>query len=323
VVTKYIIITSINAPGEAVTRFAKWKDWQVVVVGDLKTPEGWQHDDVIYLNLDQQYDLFGDFAHSIPQNTYARKMFGYAYVIKHGADVIFESDDDNIPYKDTDKTVNDLLDGDRTEGERYRSNTGWTNVYKLFGTSRCWPRGFPLEFIKQDRTEEGVDNKPWAVAQFLVDRDPDTDAIYRMTDGHAVYFLPDRKIILDEGTYCPFNSQATLWTREAFPLMFLPVGISDRVRDILRGYMATACLWKAGRSVAFFGPGVFQKRNSHDLHDDFMQEIPLYQNADSWSRLLRGSPGYHEALKRLVDTGDIHEVNLKIYDLFLSAAGLQ
>lgn len=36
---KYIVITSIHYPTEAVRRFSEIEDWQVVVVADLKTPK--------------------------------------------------------------------------------------------------------------------------------------------------------------------------------------------------------------------------------------------------------------------------------------------
>jgi hypothetical protein len=320
-VTKFVVITSINEPNEAIAKFAKWKDWQTVVVGDRKTPEPWKCPGVRYLGIEEQYDLFGDFAHMIPENTYTRKMLGYAYAIKHGAEAIFESDDDNIPYSDTPALIQDLLDSNRREGDRYASDSGWVNIYKLFGAVKCWPRGFPLAFLK-DKPKDGTGSNPWGIVQLLVDGEPDTDAIYRMTDGKAIYFMPDGQIILDEGTYCPVNSQATVWTKETFPLMFLPIGISDRVTDILRGLMATACLWQSGRSVAYYSPGVFQRRNAHNLHDDFVQEFFLYENSHYWSRLLLGPNSFPDALRRLVGVGAFHKINLQAYSLFLEAAGL-
>ena len=35
---KFIVITSIFPPTEAIEKFAKLKDWKVVLVGDIKTP---------------------------------------------------------------------------------------------------------------------------------------------------------------------------------------------------------------------------------------------------------------------------------------------
>jgi len=328
---KFIIITTINQPTQAVFEFNKWQDWRVIVVGDRKTPADWSCDGVIYLGIEEQYTQFGELARVIPENTYIRKMLGYVYAIRCGATAIFESDDDNIPYESAERVVNELLESSNRSGfERRRSDRQWLNVYGLFGAPSCWPRGFPLEYLKDPGCEPqpGVDGHPWAVVQFLADEDPDVDAIYRMVDGSPCYFGRDRQYILDSGTYCPFNSQATLWTRETFPLLFLPLGVFDRVTDILRGYMATTALWKMGLSVSYASPVVYQKRNLHNLHKDFLQEIPLYANAASWcSQLLDIEASqplefYRTAIRLLEDQGLFLADNATAYDLFLRSAGL-
>ena len=324
--SKFVIITTINEPSEAISRFCEWLGWQVVVVGDRKTPVNWSLRGITYLGLEQQYDEFGEFARLLPENTYLRKMIGYLYAIKNGASAIFETDDDNLPYNDACKVVDTILESaDRLSGDRVRSENGWLNIYKNFGAPNCWPRGFPLQFVKDESSNSrlGIDNKQWAIMQFLADVDPDVDAVYRMLDGKLIYFARDRRFILDEGTYCPFNSQATLWLPEAFPLLFLPVGVSDRVADILRGYIAISSLWENNYSLAYSSPVVFQNRNEHDLFVDFQQEIMLYQRATAWSRLLGDIKGrgmaecYREAIRKLSKEGAVPLECLDTYDLFL------
>src|SRR6266542_1662380 len=115
----FLIITTINSPSEAILGFRNWADWHLIVVGDRKTPAGWSCDGVTFLGLDEQYRMFGDLASVIPENTYTRKMFGYAYAIQQGATAIFESDDDNIPYVDAAHCVETFLaDSTRSFGER-------------------------------------------------------------------------------------------------------------------------------------------------------------------------------------------------------------
>jgi len=328
---KFIVITTIHNPSEAVKQFRTWPDWQVVVVGDCKTPSDWVCDRVVFLGIEKQYKLFGDFAHRIPENSYTRKMLGYVYAICKGADVIFETDDDNIPYPGARECIETfLMEDNRFSGERYSSISGWINIYELFGNSRCWPRGFPIQFIKEapQQRAAGLDDKPWGVVQFLADEDPDVDAIFRMVHGGSFYFEKDRKIIPDEGAFCPFNSQATLWTRDVFPLMFLPLGVSDRVTDILRGYIATSALWQMGHSVLYASPIVYQNRNSHNLHKDFLQEIPLYVNAELWCSRLRKIKSknptvfYRTAIRMLERDETFSMDNLTAYDLFLKNSGL-
>ena len=91
---KFLIITSINSPTEAVKKFAAFKDWQVIVVGDKKTPKDWTCNNVVYIPCEEQNGF------ELPYNHYARKMIGYQYAIEHGAFVIAETDDDNIPKED-------------------------------------------------------------------------------------------------------------------------------------------------------------------------------------------------------------------------------
>lgn len=329
--TKYIVITSINPPSEAILKFREWPDWQVVVAGDRKTPIGWACDGVIFLGIEEQYKLFGALAGVIPENTYARKMLGYVYAIQHGAAVILDSDDDNIAYDDAQKSVDKfVIDPSRALGERRSSASGWLNVYLLFGVRKCWPRGFPIEEIKNASIngKAGCDNRSWAIVQFLSDEDPDVDAIYRMVDGSPCYFARDRQFILDAGSYCPVNSQATLWTAETFPLLFLPIGVFDRVTDILRGYIVTAALWRMGFSVTYASPIVYQKRNVHNLHKDFLQEIPLYANAVSWCRQLKEikantAVGFYRMAIRMLERQNVFSMNNSAaYDLFLRTANL-
>jgi hypothetical protein len=329
--TKFIIITSINQPNKAISDYRKWDGWQVVVVGDRKSPKKWQLEGVTFLGIDVQYTEFGEIAKAIPENTYTRKILGYVYAIKRGATAIFETDDDNLPYDDAFSHVEEQLSSiDRITYQRLRSDIGWLNIYNAFGAQKCWPRGFPLEFINNTASAgtTGKDSKPWGAVQFLADEDPDVDAVYRMLGGNPTYFARERQYVLDEGTYCPINSQATLWLPEMFPLLFLPLGVPDRVTDILRGYIALACLWKIGKSIAYASPVVYQKRNSHNLFNDFKQEMQLYTNANSWSHILlkiKGSSAgacYVSALQKLIEVKAIPEKNLEVYDMFLKTAGL-
>lgn len=330
---KYVVITSIHEPTAAIRAFREWDGWEVVVVGDRKTPIGlWNLDGVTYLGMDRQR---GPLAESIPENTYTRKMLGYAYAIRHGAEYILDSDDDNTPYPgavdDVDRII---LAEDWTKGERVRTRAGWFNPYSHLGARGLWPRGFPLELVHGigAKAEPGIGSDPWAVVQFMADADPDVDAIGRMMHPAGAYFdLCDAQMMIlpDRGIFAPINSQATLWTAEAFPLLFLPQGVSDRVTDILRGYMAQACLWRMGYVAAFAGALVKQDRNPHDLAEDMRQEIPLYVNAADWCRRLEQIGGdsaaaaFRGALQTLAEIGAIPKINLEVYGMFLREAGLE
>ncbi len=322
---KFIVITSINGPTDAVCEFAKWSGWNTVVVGDRKSPRNWACDGVTFLSIDAQRSEFPKLSGLVPENTYVRKMFGYLHAMRRGAKAIFETDDDNIPYPGAQDVVEQDLTGGHAHVPSVRSDGGWVNVYPEFGAKTCWPRGYPLHALNDPRmsVREGREVLPWGILQYLADEDPDVDAIFRMTRSEPVYFARNRTLRLDKGSYSPFNSQATLWLEEFFPLLFLPVGISDRVTDILRGYMALSCLWRNERTLRFSSPVVYQKRNAHNLLSDFEQEIDLYRHGDRWSKLLLGVAGdtpenaFRSAVNMLIRERAIPDVNDVAYQAFI------
>jgi len=110
--------------------------------------------------------------------------------------------------------------------------------------------------------------------------DPDVDAIYRLTNNTPVYFDKRDKIVLEERTLCPFNSQNTFFRKETFPLLFLPAFVNFRFTDILRGLVAQPLLWSMGFKLGFGQATVIQKRNPHDYLKDFDSEIPCYLHTE-------------------------------------------
>jgi hypothetical protein len=326
---KFVIITSIYPATEAVRAFAAWPGWTTVVVGDRKSPPDWCSDGVVYLSLEDQLARAPDFCRHLPENTYTRKMVGYLYAFAHGAQAIFESDDDNIPYAGASAVVDGHLARRGALHPALAAGSGWVNIYERFGAQGTWPRGFPMQKLKAaDRAiEEQPQALPWGVLQYLADGDPDVDAVYRMVDGGEVHFARERACSLARGSYTPFNSQATLWVPEAFPLMFLPLGVPDRVTDILRGYIALACLWAHDRTLGLASPVVYQVRNVHNLLKDFEQEIDLYRHGDRWSREFQQvsaadtlGDSFRAVLQFLVLQRTLPAMNIEAYGDFLRAA---
>lgn len=322
---KFVIITSINAATDAVRAFAAWNGWTTIVVGDRKSPKDWACDGVVYLSLDEQLKVAPDFCRHLPENTYTRKMVGYLYAFSKGAEAIFESDDDNIPYPGAEAVVEAHLAHRGALRPALASDCGWVNIYDAFGAPHTWPRGYPMHKLKAADAghREDATALPWGVLQYLADGDPDVDAVYRMTHGAETWFARQRELSLARGSYTPFNSQATLWVPETFPLMFLPLGVPDRVTDILRGYIALACLWANGQTLGCASPVVYQIRNAHNLLRDFEQEIDLYRHGDHWSRDLQACDGggmaqsFRSALQILIAQNSVPAMNLDAYGEFL------
>ena len=100
---KFIVITTINSPSEAILEFAKLEDHKLIVVADLKTPKNWkiENENVIFVSIEEQLASKLHIYESLPWNHYSRKMFGYLKAIKLGAEQIIDTDDDNYPLDNT------------------------------------------------------------------------------------------------------------------------------------------------------------------------------------------------------------------------------
>lgn len=274
---KWIIITSINSPNTVLEKFSRMKGWNLLVVGDKKTPDNWHLDNCTYLSPEQQMSLGYNILKYQPWNHYSRKNVGYLYAIEHGADIIWETDDDNIPMETWPNYLEESAVVRSLDTERDTAN-----VYLNFGVEGIWPRGFPLQDIadatKLTCTAPMLTRVP--VQQGLADNDPDVDAIYRLTKASLICF--DKKaepVALRKGTFCPFNSQNTAWYRSGFWGLLLFGSIPSRVTDIWRGYFVQRLLWEMDSQLLFLPPSVWQDRNVHDLIKDFKEEEMLYMSS--------------------------------------------
>ena len=87
-----VVITSIFAPTEAVTKFANLPNYQLVVAGDKKSPADWHEANVTYLDVAAQEALGFRMSEKLPFNHYGRKMMGYLHAIREGAEVIVDTE---------------------------------------------------------------------------------------------------------------------------------------------------------------------------------------------------------------------------------------
>ena len=205
-------------------------------------------------------------------------MMGYLYAMQNGADIIIDTDDDNIPY------TNWKFPGFDESFVSSQKDLGWVNIYHYFSDQAIWPRGLPLRNINDSRDklqwQNGKQEQKVGIWQGLADEDPDVDAIYRLTSDMPCNFLKKEPVVLEKGTVCPFNSQNTAIRKEFFPLLFLPSFVTFRFTDILRGIIAQPILWQEGYKLGFTEATVVQKRNEHDYFKDFESEVPMYLHTE-------------------------------------------
>ena len=270
-----VCITSIQRATTAVKKFCALPVQKVIVAGDLSSPLDYElnHEKLDYLLQKQQNTEFPELSASLPWKSYTRKNIAFATAIKYNAELIIDTDDDNIPYEDF-----EILPFDSTY---YVTDPeiGFINIYKAFTEQNIWPRGFPLPLLKnEDNFSDTLSQSKISVGiwQGLADGDPDVDAIYRLVVNSPCIFYRREPIVLNPGTWTPFNSQNTIFRKEVFPLLYIPHSVSFRYSDILRSWVAQPILWAAGYRLGFTRATVFQERNPHDYMKDFESEIPMY-----------------------------------------------
>jgi STELLO glycosyltransferases len=274
-VSSYLVITSVATADNHVLREYSTQAGKygrgLIVIGDKKSPLDFELPGCDFYSIERQKNLSCSLPSLLPTNHYSRKNVGYLVAAHSGADIIIETDDDNLPYKEfwQERTLHH-------NGLTFE-NAGWVNAYRHFSAANIWPRGFALNCVQQP-TPSSIQqtNIACPIQQGLADENPDVDAIYRLTLPLPVKFEAAEAIALGRGAICPFNSQNTTWFKEAFPLLYLPSFCSFRMTDIWRSFVAQRVAWECDWHILFHKSTVWQERNSHNLLKDFQDEIPGY-----------------------------------------------
>ena len=273
---KCIIITTINKPTETILKHINNINYDVIIVGDNKTPDDYKELNCIYLDVPSQKKLFPELSELLPYNHYCRKNLGYLYAIKKGYKIIYETDDDNIPCDNFDHILKYKPTNMITE-----QNIEWINIFKYFtNDSHIWPRGFPLSLLKNKSNFliQPTDHTP-SIINGLVENDPDVDALFRIICIHqnTIQWDKDKCVLIDNKNMCVFNTQNTFWLNpDLFICLLLPCSVSFRYCDILRGIISNIILKKTNNYMMYLSPNVTQIRNEHDLLSDFKSEYEMY-----------------------------------------------
>jgi hypothetical protein len=277
---KCIIITTINKYEDTfIDKYTSY-DFDIIIVGDLKTPHNsYENKPLIYLHPEQSYN---NIHMDLPFNHYCRKNIGYLYAINNNYDIIFDTDDDNCPldiFNDWDninKKHSELIIGPR-----------YPNIYSLFTNLHIWPRGYPLELINKENkintkkeTDTHIENI--GIYQSIANGDPDVDSIFRLTNQNYsldITFHDNKAFILDKNVYTQANTQITFWIcKDLFHLLYIPSTVSFRFCDILKMYIAQKCMWEYNKLLCYISPIVKQIRNNHNLMNDFISEYSMFIN---------------------------------------------
>jgi hypothetical protein len=267
---KIIVTTTIYPKTEAIERFDDMSDWELIVVGDLKTPKNYHLNKGLYVSPEDQVKIDPKLSDAIGWNMIQRRNFGLLLAYQHGADIVAVVDDDNVPY---DNWGENLVLGQEIETNFYETDQLCFDPVGATNYPNLWHRGFPLQLLSQ-RDYSKVSRKkivPDVQADFW-NGDPDIDAICRME--HAPNCDFDRSCFpIASNKPSPFNSQNTFLLRHVIPDYFIFPHVG-RMDDIWPSYYVQS----RGHTVVYCEPTVVQKRNEHDLTVDFNKEIIGYQN---------------------------------------------
>ena len=263
---KFIISTTINPPTIAIKKFDNFKDWTLIVVGDLKTPKNYKLKNGIYLSSKDQNLLDRKLSNIIGWNCIERRNLGIVLAKKYDADVIALVDDDNIPYKDWGKN---LLVGKKKLINTYQVKTPVFDPINVTKYKNLWHRGFPVNLLDQRKaTPIGKKKITIQVQADFWNGDPDIDAITR------IMFKPKCKFEKNIFPFyskkiSPFNSQNTFLSSDLLKDYFL-FPDQGRMHDIWASYFLQ---YRRNINVVYNKASVFQKRNIHTSAKDLSDEL--------------------------------------------------
>lgn len=274
---KIIVTTTINPPTEAIKKYLSFKDWFLIVVGDLKTPHKEfkrlekKYKNFKYLDPEVQEKKYKRISDLIGWNCIQRRNIGFLEAYNMGAEIIATVDDDNIPY---DFWGKNLYVNKEIYIDLYEPITDVFDPLSVTEYNYLWHRGFPIQLLKNKNKikYKGKVKRKVLVQADLWNGDPDIDAVARIAYSPRVKFK-SIKYPFSSNKISPFNSQNTFLSREVIPYYACLPGIG-RMDDIWGSYILQ---FYFPNCVVYNKPTVYQKRNIHNIVSDLKKEIIGYE----------------------------------------------
>mmetsp|Transcript_16910 Transcript_16910/g.36720 ORF Transcript_16910/g.36720 Transcript_16910/m.36720 type:complete len:600 (-) Transcript_16910:2443-4242(-) len=314
---RWVVLTSPPDHCDYGKEFEKLSGWCVVVVADTKKArfgapkvEGDGPEKVVFLGENEQKKLGYGISEHVPWDHFGRKNIGYLYAIQHGAKRVFDTACDHNLMSPLSKQVTVSSLNKQTVSADFKmldkgSSSALFNPFDQVSVrlwtqhkspGKVWPRGFPLDNILSTEKErsgpfgvssEGImteskmaDTSDFGVIASLSTREPDVDAIYRMTKKLPLHITTrDARYVLNKGVVMPYNAQSSVHTQFSLWGLVLPLSVRERVSDIWRSYMVQRLLWDLGKHVVAVSPFVEHTRVYHTTIEDFEAEEDLYRKA--------------------------------------------
>lgn len=277
---KFIVTTTINEPSEEIFAFSSLPQWQMIVVGDKKTPhEEYQKiNNIIYLHPEEQHKKYPKLSSMLGWNTIQRRNIGFIEAYKMGCDILATVDDDNKPY---DGWGENLIVGKEVSIDFFETENVAFEPFSVTNNSHLWHRGYPVELInkRKDNKYKGKRSVKVLVQSDFEDGDPDIDAICRIHESKPIVKF-DNFDPFCSNKIAPFNSQNTFIHRDCIPyysMIHLEEKYDSRMDDIWGSFLLQHFMADKMPFVAFSKPSVYQDRNDHNFITDMERELTGYR----------------------------------------------
>ncbi|KAF2289406.1 hypothetical protein GH714_035982 [Hevea brasiliensis] len=233
---RWIIVSVSDYPSDSLKKLVKIKGWQLLAIGNSKSPRDWALKGAIYLSLEQQASLGFRVVDFVPYDSYVRKSVGIYLLSSMG------------PRKSSTLMI---VRSVWLEGCHWRM---WVKLTTKFYTEIFGGK----QFIQQ-----GISNGlPDVDSVFYFTRKSGLEAFDIRFDEHAP------KVALPQGIMVPVNSLNTMYHSSAFWGLMLPVSVSSMASDVLRGYWGQRLLWEIGRLIKFL---VAWRSSKHRLFEKILE----------------------------------------------------
>jgi hypothetical protein len=265
-----IVTTTINPPTKAIKLFQAMKDWDLVIIGDLKTPKDYHLERGVYMDPVSQEKYDKELSDAIGWNCIQRRNFGLLVAHDMKADVVAVVDDDNIPLPGWGEN---LFVGEAIEVNYYETDLPAFDPIGATNYPDLWHRGYPLQLLAKRNYSNKTRKRVYVDIQAdFWNGDPDIDAICRMEHAPECDF-DATAFPIASNRLSPFNSQNTFLSGKALKDYFLYPHIG-RMDDIWASYYVQAKNYR----IVYGKASVYQDRNVHDLVRDMRQEYLGYEN---------------------------------------------
>ena len=268
---KVIVTTTIYPPSKAMMAFQAMQDWELIVVGDKKTPRDFHLERGIYVTPEEQEKYDRDLSDAIGWNCIQRRNFAFLWALKElKADIVALVDDDNIPLPGWGEN---LLVGKEIEVNYYETDAPAFDPIGATNYPHLWHRGFPIQLVsKRDYSRKTRKKVRVDIQADFWNGDPDIDAISRIAHAPECNF-DTAPFPMASNKMGPWDSQNTFVRAEVLKdyFQFPHVG---RMDDIWPSYYVQG----KGHKVVYNKPSVYQERNIQDLIQNLRHEYIGYEN---------------------------------------------